>query len=84
MADDGKTLDDITLAAKQDLGEALDEWAEGFMRDTSDLETFPTIDEIEGALLELNSKTRDILLRMVSDGISSIDEREAIDAKKES
>lgn len=84
MAGDGKTLDDLAFAAKQDLGEAIDAWAEDFKRDTGDLGSFPTIDAIESALARLDSRTREILLAMASDAISSIDEGEAVDSKKES
>ena len=82
MADEERDLDDLAFAAKQDLGEAIDGWVEAFRRDTSSVDGFPTIDRIEAALVELNSKTRNILLTMASDAISSIDEREAVDSKK--
>ena len=82
MADDTKTLDDLAFEVKQDLSEAVDSWIAGFRRDTSDLEGFPTIDR--SSLVELDSQTRNILLAMVSDAISSIDEGEAIREKKES
>lgn len=82
MADDGKTLDDVAFDAKMDLSEAVDDWVSDFRGDTGDLEGFPTIDAIEGSLVELESKTRKILLMMASDALSSIDEREMVDAKK--
>lgn len=84
MADGEKTLEQIAAEAKQDVGEAIDRWVAAFGRETSDLETFPTIDALEASLVALDDKTRNILLQLASDAISRIDDREAIAAKKES
>ena len=84
MADGDKTLDQIAAEAKQDVGEAIESWVFEFERETSDLETFPTIDALEASLVELHGKTRNILLQLASDAISRIDDSEAVAAKKES
>ena len=78
-----KTLEQIAAEVKLDLCEKVDQWITSFANDTKELNSFPTITQIEDSMLKLDSETRKIFLDMVSDGLSNIDEKQMISSKKE-
>ena len=82
MKDDTKTLEQIAAEVKQDLNDKVDLWMRSFSEKTGDLAKFPTIDQIEDSLTTLDAETRKIFLNMLSDCLSSIDEKDLIASKK--
>ncbi len=67
----------------QDIRDSVNKFLDQFDKKTADASDFLTMDTLEDLLKELDSETRKTYLNMVSDAISSIDEKELIKSKKE-
>lgn len=67
----------------QDLRDSVNKFLDQFDEKTNSTSDFLTMDKLEDLFRELDSETRKIYLNMVSDSISSIDEKELIQLKKE-
>lgn len=67
----------------QDLRDSVNKFLDQFDEKTNSTSDFLTMDKLEDLFRELDGETRKIYLNMVSDSISSIDEKELIQLKKE-
>ena len=75
---------ELKSAIMDELEDAGDEYLESFRLKSNDGKTLPSINELEDIVADLRTKTRDIYLKMVSESITSFDESELIDSKKDS
>ena len=75
---------ELKSAIMDELEDAVDEYLESFSLKSNDGKTLPSINELEDIVADLRTKTRDIYLKMVSESITSFDESELIDSKKDS
>lgn len=82
MNNDFKTLNEIADVVKQDMNERIDQWVREFAKETKDLNSFPSISQLEIGIINLDNETRKIFLNMLSDCLSNIDEKEIISSKK--
>ena len=82
MKNDAKSLEKIAAAVKQDMNEKIDQWIREFAKETGDLSSFPSISQLETDIINLDNETRKIFLKMLSDCLSNIEEKEMISSKK--
>lgn len=66
----------------QDLRDSVNMFLDQFEEQTTGTSDFLTMDKLEDLFRKLDDETRKIYLNMVSDSISSIDEKELIRLKK--
>ena len=78
------TMDEINANAKHDLCEAMDRMTNAFSTITNDSSNKLDIRAIEDMMTSFISETQKISLDAMSDMLSSFDEREIIESKKES
>ncbi len=74
---------ELSHNAVQDIRDSVNKFLDQFDKKTANTSDFLTMDALEDLLKELDSETRKTYLNMVSDAISSIDEKELIKSKKE-
>ena len=79
-ADDSKLQ--ISESTKSSINNAIDDFYNSFQKKTTNANSFMNINELEDLLSTLNSETRNIYLKMVSEMLSNIDESELIQSKK--
>ena len=78
-----KNYKDISEETKQDISEKIDRYVNDFIQCTSDLEKFPSINELEEKLIELENETRNKFLHMASELLSCVNEKDMIASKKD-
>ncbi len=74
---------ELSHNAVQDIRDSVNKFLDQFDKKTANTSDFLTMDTLEDLLKELDSETRKTYLNMISDAISSIDEKELIKSKKE-
>ena len=84
MKNDKFTKQEIAHDVVQDIRDSVNKFLDEFDDKTTDKSNFLTMDSLEELFRELDSETRKTYLNMVSNSISSIDEKELIKSKKAS
>ena len=78
-----KQEQELKSTIMDELEDAVDAYFNSFRSKSNGGKSLPSINDIEDLANELKTKTRDIYLAMISSGISTFDESEAIASKKE-
>ena len=84
MRTDKFTKQEIAHDVVQDLRDSVNKFLDEFDSKTKNNSDFLTMDKLEELFKELDSETRNAYLNMVSNSISSIDEKDLIKLKKTS
>ena len=58
MNNEFKTLDKIADAVKQDMNERIDRWVRELAKETKDLNSFPSISQLENGIINLDNEIR--------------------------
>ena len=82
MKNDKFTKQEIAHDVVQDISDSVNKFLDEFDGKTTDKSSFLTMDSLEDLFRELDSETRKTYLKMVSNSISSIDEKDLIKLKK--
>ena len=82
MKNDKFTKQEISHDVVQDIRDSVNKFLDEFDSKTKDANNFITMDSLEELFKELDSETRKTYLNMISDSISSIDEKDLIKLKK--
>ena len=84
MKNDKFTKQEIAHDVVQDIRDSVNKFLDEFDGKTTDKSSFLTMDSLEDLFGKLDSETRKTYLKMVSNSISSIDEKDLIKLKKAS
>ena len=82
MKNDKFTKQEIAHDVVQDISDSVNKFLDEFDGKTTDKSNFLTMDSLEDLFGKLDSETRKTYLKMVSNSISSIDEKDLIKLKK--
>ena len=82
MKKQGITREEVTNEVMEKFRNSVNKFLDDFSDRTAEENNFLTMDQIEDMYLELDMQMRSAFQKMISDSISSIDEKKIIQSKK--
>ena len=82
MKKQGITREEVTNEVMEKFRNSVNKFLDDFSDRTAEENDFLTMDQIEDMYLELDMQMRSAFQKMISDSISSIDEKKIIQSKK--